>query len=100
MKVAVVAWIGSTNLGDDLIFAALIELLGEFDVRRQDITAFSTNPEDTSRKFGVNSVGHLDPVATLRVLRARAVEAPEDAPLEAKPGTLHQPVGADAPALC
>ena len=70
MKVAVIAWIGSTNLGDDLIFAALIELLGEFNVRPQDITAFSTNPEDTSRKFGVHSVGHLDPVATLRVLSA------------------------------
>lgn len=36
---------------------------------------------------------------TLRVLRARAVDAPDDAPPEAEPGAVHRPAGPDAPVL-
>lgn len=73
MKITIVAWIGSSNIGDDLILRSLITLLQGFDISLKDITAISSNPERTTAEFGVKSVGHLDFLAIHAAMRASDV---------------------------
>jgi polysaccharide pyruvyl transferase CsaB len=53
MQVLVSGWIGSTNLGDELVFAGVRRLLG--DVR---ICAISTDPVETTADHGVAAIDH------------------------------------------
>jgi polysaccharide pyruvyl transferase CsaB len=66
MNVVVAAWIGSTNLGDELIFRALVNRLRERDV---DITAVSVDPEGTARDHAVAAVHHLHPFSVMQAIR-------------------------------
>jgi polysaccharide pyruvyl transferase CsaB len=68
MEVLVAGWTGSTNLGDELVFAGLASLLRE---RGASITAVSVDPAATRRVHGVAAVapagvlaavGHADAV--------------------------------------
>jgi polysaccharide pyruvyl transferase WcaK-like protein len=63
MKVLVAAWVGSTNLGDELVFAGLCALLRG---RGHDVTAVSVAPEATQRVHGVAAVA---PAALLRAVQ-------------------------------
>jgi polysaccharide pyruvyl transferase WcaK-like protein len=60
VPVLVASWLGSTNLGDELLFRALLRQL-----RRRGATAIgtSTDPAATTAVHGVRAVGHLDPAA-------------------------------------
>ncbi len=51
------AWVGSSNLGDELVFSILLRLLKE-----RGITAVvpSVNPDKTKANFDVDSFGHLN----------------------------------------
>lgn len=69
MKVVVAAWIGSSNLGDELIFRALLHLLGRQGISPEEITAISINPRKTAASFGVKTVWHLDPWAVSAVIK-------------------------------
>jgi polysaccharide pyruvyl transferase WcaK-like protein len=53
MEVLVAGWIGSTNLGDELVFAGLASLLRE---RGATVTAVSVDPAATRRVHGVAAV--------------------------------------------
>jgi polysaccharide pyruvyl transferase CsaB len=53
MKVLVAAWVGSTNLGDELVFAGLARLLRG---RGHEVTAVSVDPDATRRVHGVDAV--------------------------------------------
>ena len=64
MRVLVAAWVGSTNLGDELIFAALVRKLRSGGA---DVTAVSVDPAGTRRDHGVEAVAHTDLGAILRV---------------------------------
>jgi polysaccharide pyruvyl transferase WcaK-like protein len=59
-SVLVASWLGSTNLGDELLFRALLRQL-----RQRGATAVgtSTDPAATTAVHGVRAVGHLDPAA-------------------------------------
>src|SRR5688572_2849834 len=57
MRVLVAAWVGSTNLGDELIFAALVRKLR---ARGVDVTAVSVDPAATTAAHGVAAVAHSD----------------------------------------
>jgi len=70
LKIVVAAWIGSRNLGDELIFHALVKFLVESGIPRADITAISTDPARTERTFGVHAVSHVDLPALLRAMRS------------------------------
>ena len=61
MRVLVCGWIGSTNLGDELVFAGVRALLPP----RTRVLAVSTDPRATEREHGVRAVDHrrLDLVA-------------------------------------
>ena len=54
MRVVVAAWVGSTNLGDELVLAGLLRLLR---ARGCSITAVSVDPAATSREHGISAVG-------------------------------------------
>lgn len=65
MKVLVAGWIGSTNLGDELVFSGLRRLLAPHGVR---ISAISVDPAATRATHGVGAIGHLDVATLLRAV--------------------------------
>ena len=60
MRVAVASWLGSTNLGDELIFAALVRKLSARGAR---VVGISVDPAATRATHGVGAVSHADPAA-------------------------------------
>ena len=56
-RVVIGAWVGSSNLGDELIFSILLRLLKE---RGINASVPSVNPVETSNSFRVDSYGHLN----------------------------------------
>lgn len=62
MRVLVAAWAGSTNLGDELVLAAL---LGQLRARGMQPTVLSVDPQGTRRVHGVDAVAGSDPRAVL-----------------------------------
>ncbi len=66
MRALVAGWIGSTNLGDELIFAGLRTHLAALGV---EPVALSVNPVATRRLHGVDAVRHRSPADTLRLAR-------------------------------
>lgn len=63
MKVLVAGWVGSTNLGDELVLAGLRRLL-----EGHRVAVISTDPEASRRIHGVGAVRHDDPGALLRAV--------------------------------
>ncbi len=57
MRVLVAGWIGSTNLGDELVFAGLRQLLAE---QGAQVAAISRDPAVTRRLHGVGAVADTD----------------------------------------
>jgi polysaccharide pyruvyl transferase CsaB len=53
MRVLVSAWVGSPNLGDELVFAAL---LAKLRARGADVTVTSLDPGGTEVRFGVETI--------------------------------------------
>lgn len=53
MRVLVSAWVGSTNVGDELVFQAL---LAKLRARGADVTVTSLDPAATEARFGVEAV--------------------------------------------
>ena len=51
------AWVGSSNLGDELIFSILLRLLKEKGIKA---SVPSVNPVKTSESFGVDSFSHMN----------------------------------------
>lgn len=62
MELLVAAWVGSTNLGDELVFAGLRRLL---QARGHAVTAVSVDPEATRRVHGVDAVAPAQLVGAL-----------------------------------
>jgi polysaccharide pyruvyl transferase CsaB len=58
MRVAVASWLGSTNLGDELIFAALHRKLA---ARGAQVAGISVDPAGTRTAHGVGAVRPTDP---------------------------------------
>src|SRR5436190_859884 len=56
-SVVVTAWIGSTNIGDELVFASLA---GKLRARSVDIIAVSRHPSATERDHETHAIGHFD----------------------------------------
>jgi polysaccharide pyruvyl transferase CsaB len=54
VRVVVAAWVGSTNLGDELVLAGLLQLLR---ARGASVTAVSVDPAATTREHGIEAVG-------------------------------------------
>ena len=65
MRVLVAGWIGSTNLGDELVFAGMRELLERRGIRP---VAVSQDPVATRTDHGVNAVSGIDPYAITRAI--------------------------------
>jgi polysaccharide pyruvyl transferase WcaK-like protein len=61
--VLVASWLGSSNLGDELLFRALQRQL---EARGAVVTGTSTDPDATRAVHGVEALGHLDPAAWWR----------------------------------
>ena len=59
MRVIVAAWVGSTNLGDEMAFAGLHHLLSR---RGAAVAAVSTDPPATRAVHGVGAVRHDRPI--------------------------------------
>ena len=68
MRVVVAAWVGSTNLGDELVLAGLLQLLRG---RGWEVTAVSVDPSTTAREHGIAAVGAAG--APAAIARADAV---------------------------
>ncbi|HJO06957.1 MAG TPA: polysaccharide pyruvyl transferase family protein [Chloroflexota bacterium] len=66
-QATVAGWIGSANLGDELVFSVLRGLLADRGIA---VAAPSLNPTETASTHDVDAFGHLDPVALRRHLRA------------------------------
>jgi len=66
-QATVAGWIGSANLGDELVFSVLRGLLADRGVA---VSAPSLNPAETAATHDVEAFGHLDPLALRRHLRA------------------------------
>jgi polysaccharide pyruvyl transferase CsaB len=66
MRVLVAGWIGSTNLGDELVFAGLRRLLHDRGVQ---VAAISTDPSATRVTHGLGAVSHTDLVGLDRAVR-------------------------------
>jgi polysaccharide pyruvyl transferase CsaB len=64
-RVLVSAWIGSENLGDELLFACLKRRLAELGVV---VEAVSKDPTSTERLHGVHAVHHYDYAGVSRAL--------------------------------
>ena len=64
-SVLVAAWVGSTNLGDELAFASLVRRLRARDV---DVVATSLHPHATESDHDVRAIDHRDPLALTRAL--------------------------------
>jgi polysaccharide pyruvyl transferase WcaK-like protein len=58
--VLVASWLGSTNLGDELLFTALARQLR---ARGAEPVGISTDPDGSATTHGAATVGHLDPAA-------------------------------------
>ncbi|MFA9446158.1 polysaccharide pyruvyl transferase family protein [Egicoccus sp. AB-alg6-2] len=65
MRVLVAGWVGSTNLGDELVFSGLRTLLAPYGVQ---VSAISVDPPATRAAHGVGAVGHLDAARLLRAV--------------------------------
>ena len=66
-RVAVAGWIGSDNLGDELILRALVVSLR---ARGAEPVAISIDPARTARTHGIDAVLHRSPLDTLRLARS------------------------------
>ncbi len=66
-QATVAGWIGSANLGDELVFSVLRGLLADRGVA---VAAPSLNPAETAATHGVDAFGHLDPLVLRRHLRS------------------------------
>ena len=66
-QATVAGWIGSANLGDELVFSVLRGLLADRGIA---VAAPSLNPAETAATHGIEAFGHLDPVALRRHLRS------------------------------
>ena len=64
-SVLVSAWVGSTNIGDELVFSSLVRKLHARDI---SITAVSIDAETTERDHEVRAIGHVDLRAQIGVL--------------------------------
>src|SRR5260221_13266838 len=64
-SVLVSAWIGSTNIGDELVFSSLVHKLRSREI---EVIAASVDADATVRDHGVRAVGHLDAIALARTL--------------------------------
>src|SRR5213594_2982087 len=64
-SVLVAGWVGSTNLGDELVFSSLVRKLR---ARGIDVVAVSLATDATVRDHDVHAVGHLDAIALTRTL--------------------------------
>lgn len=67
--VVVAGWIGSTNLGDELVYTALRQQLA---ARGADAVAISTDPAATAAAHGTAAIPHADPRAWWRALGGAA----------------------------
>ena len=65
MRLLVAGWIGSTNLGDELVFAGMRHLLERRGIRP---VAVSQDPAATRTDHGVNAVAGTDPYALARAI--------------------------------
>lgn len=68
LRVVVSAFLGTDNLGDELIFACLLERLAALGVERDQVCAVSTDPAVTIDRFGVRAVAELDLLDTKRAI--------------------------------
>ena len=66
-RVAIAGWIGSDNLGDELILRALIRGLR---AREAEPVAVSIDASRTSRTHGIEAIGHRSPLDTLHLARS------------------------------
>lgn len=57
MEVFVSAWVGSTNLGDEMVFRSVAAKLRSLGA---SVTAASLDPAATARIHGVRAIGHTD----------------------------------------
>jgi len=64
-QILVSGWVGADNVGDELIFQSLSAKLAE---RGAAVTTMSTRPDATRQLHGVDAVGWLDAVGTLRAI--------------------------------
>lgn len=64
--ILVAGWIGSTNLGDELVFRSL---KGKLQQRAVDVVAISLDPVTTQRDRGARAVGHRDLFGIGRAMR-------------------------------
>lgn len=56
MKIGIVGNYGNNNNGDEAILLGIItQLTTNFNIKNEDITVFSNNPEQTSERYGVKS---------------------------------------------
>ena len=56
-KVLISGYIGFSNFGDDALLSVLVDYL---KTKNSDITAFSSNPDETTKKFGIKSLYYKD----------------------------------------
>ena len=68
MKAVVSAWIGSNNLGDELIYKALLAQLESIGIGRPDVTAVTVDVEGTQAKFSTQAVGSFDLLGQIRAI--------------------------------
>ena len=68
MKVVVSAWIGSNNLGDEIIYMALLAQLESIGIGRQDVTAVSMDLAGTQARFSTLAVGNFDLLGQIRAI--------------------------------
>ena len=71
MRVLVAGWVGSTNLGDELVFAGLRRLLAEVAAERGEdveVAVISRDPAATRREHGVGAVSHADLAGVVRAV--------------------------------
>ncbi len=67
-NLVVSGYYGSKNAGDEAMLAAMLEVFSDIDPQLH-ITVISSNPEETRRRHGVDSVSWLDFFGILRALR-------------------------------
>ncbi len=66
-RAVVAAWVGSTNLGDELVFSVLRRLLAD---RGVEAAVPSLDPVGTAAAHQVEAFGHLDPRGLRRHLQS------------------------------
>ena len=73
MRALVAGWIGSTNLGDELVFKGLCRHLDDLGI---EPVAVSVAPSETAAVHGVDAIRHAGPVDTPSLAwRARGLDA-------------------------